>query len=66
VPKPFGPVVGGVDRFEADVKDKLVPLGLNVEFLDCWNEYHIYLGEVHCATNTLRKPDSARWWEFQP
>jgi protein-arginine deiminase len=66
VPKPFGPVVGGVDQFEKDVQDKLTPLGLTVNFLDCWDEYHVNLGEVHCGTNTLRAPTTARWWEFQP
>lgn len=66
VPKPFGPVVGGVDQFEKDVGDKLRPLGLTVEFLDCWDEYHVNLGEIHCATNTLRRAPAARWWEFQP
>jgi protein-arginine deiminase len=66
VPKPFGPVVGGVDQFEKDVQDKLTPLGLTVNFLDCWHEYHVNLGEVHCGTNTLRAPTAAPWWEFQP
>ena len=66
VPKPFGPVVSTVDQFEKDVLDKLQPLGLTVSFLDCWDEYHVNLGEVHCATNTLRKLTPARWWEFQP
>jgi protein-arginine deiminase len=66
VPKPFGPVIKGVDRFEQDVRYRLVPLGLTVHFLDCWNEYHVHLGEVHCATNALRVATPLRWWEFQP
>ena len=36
------------------MRDQLTPLGLTVSFLDCWEEYHVNLGEVHCATNTLR------------
>lgn len=66
IPKPFGPVVGGVDLFEKDLRDKLTPLGLTVSFLDDWLEYHVNLGEVHCGTNTLRRFTPARWWEFQP
>jgi subtilisin family serine protease len=66
VPKPFGPVVGGVDKFEEDLTGKLTPLGLTVRFLDCWDEYHVALGEVHCATNALRKVPATNWWDFQP
>ena len=66
IPKPFGPVVGGVDKFEEDVRRKLTPLGLTVNFLDCWDEYHVALGEVHCGTNTLRAPSAVRWWRWTP
>jgi len=66
VPDPFGPIVGGVDEFQKDLRNKLTPLGLTVNFIDCWDQYHVNLGEVHCGTNTLRRFSSARWWEFQP
>jgi protein-arginine deiminase len=68
VPKPFGPVVGGRDIFEEDLKAKLTPLDLTIRFIDDWFEYHVNLGEVHCATNTLRKPAPAKWkwWEVAP
>lgn len=68
VPQPFGPVGGSPARdvFEEDVRTQLLPVGLTVDFLDCWEEYHVELGEVHCATNTLRRADPVRWWEFQP
>jgi subtilisin family serine protease len=66
VPKPFGPEVGGIDLFEKDVRDKLQPLGAAVSFIDCWDEYHVHSGGVHCATNTLRSPSNPRWWDFQP
>jgi protein-arginine deiminase len=66
VPKPFGPVVGGKDLFEEDVRAKLEPLGLTVNFLDDWFEYHVLSGEVHCSSNTLRAPKAASWWEFIP
>lgn len=66
VPKPFGPVVGGVDLFEQDLRSQLEPLGLTVDFLDDWYEYHVNMGEVHCGTNTLRTPTRSSWWEFEP
>lgn len=66
IPKPFGPVVAGVDKFEEYVTAQLAPLGLNVSYLDCWDEYHVMLGEVHCGTNTLRTPNRGRWWLYQP
>jgi protein-arginine deiminase len=66
IPKPFGPVVGGKDLFEEDLKTKLAPLGLTLDFIDDWFEYHVSLGEVHCGTNTLRAPTQAKWWEFIP
>ena len=66
VAKPFGPVVGGNDLFEKDLEGKLKPLGMAVKFIDDWYEYHVQLGEVHCATNTLRSPTAAKWWEFTP
>jgi hypothetical protein len=65
-PKAFGPVVGGKDLFEEELKSALTPLGLTVKFLDDWYEYHVAMGEVHCGTNTLRKQPSAKWWEFTP
>ena len=61
IPKPFGPVVAGMDLFEEEVRAKLTALGLTVKFLDDWDDYHVALGEVHCGTNTLRKPDPAKW-----
>jgi protein-arginine deiminase len=66
VPDPFGPVSGGVDLFQQDIRNKLTPLGLTVHFLDDWNTYHVALGEVHCGTNTKRQITPTRWWEFQP
>lgn len=65
VPKPFGPTkLKGKDLFEEDLKGKLHS-SLTVNFLNDW-EYHIRNGEVHCGTNTLRKPVNAKWWEFEP
>jgi protein-arginine deiminase len=68
VPKPFGPEVSGApivaDQFEANLRAALTPLGLTLGFVDDWF-YHVRLGEVHCGTNTLRRPTAfPRWWEF--
>lgn len=65
-PKPFGPVVNGIDLFQADLEEKLKAQGLNPHPIDDWYEYHVKSGEVHCGTNTLRVPTSAKWWEFEP
>ena len=64
-PKPFGPMVGGKDLFEEDVRIQLKTLGLKPHPIDDWYEYHVDLGEVHCGTNTLRKPETAKWWDFK-
>jgi hypothetical protein len=65
IPKAFGPEVGGVDLFEQDLQTQLSALGLTPSFIDDWFEYHVQMGEVHCGTNTLRRPTTpAKWWEF--
>jgi protein-arginine deiminase len=66
VPKPFGPVTGGADRFEQDLLDRLGPLGLTVHLIDDWTEYHVLQGEIHCGTHTLRTAKPVKWWEFTP
>jgi protein-arginine deiminase len=62
VPKPFGPVIGGADPFEADLVSRLGALGLETHFVDDWDLYHAEMGEVHCGTNVDRAVDVA-WWE---
>lgn len=66
IPKPFGPVLNGVDQFEEDVRKKLTPLGYTtsqIRFVDDFNSYHILDGEIHCGTNSKRKPHTTAWWE---
>lgn len=62
VPKPFGPVVGGVCRFERDIEAKLAPFGNSLRFIDDWETYHENEGEIHCGTNQRRTPPTDRWW----
>jgi len=79
VPQPFGPVREGVDLFRQEFV-QTITAGLagnvpHIVFLDDWDTYHDLAGEIHCGTNTLRKPANmdawlataaARWWEFAP
>ncbi|XP_014670183.1 PREDICTED: protein-arginine deiminase type-2-like isoform X2 [Priapulus caudatus] len=64
IPKPFGPVIDGECAFERYVRSALEPLGLSCYFLDDWYTYHLQGGEVHCGTNTKRKPFSVKWWDL--
>jgi protein-arginine deiminase len=66
VPKPYGPAIDGVrDPLEQAFVDA-VP-HRTVRFIDDWLAYHEMSGEVHCGTNTLRKPPlDVRWWEHRP
>jgi hypothetical protein len=78
VPKPYGPVVRGIDYFEENLRRKFTESGLDntlrPHFIDDWYSYHEGHGEIHCGTNTWRVPsdlkrwsaESARWWEFNP
>jgi outer membrane protein OmpA-like peptidoglycan-associated protein len=66
IPKPFGPVLGGVDQLEKDVLDKLTPLGYaasQIKFVDDFDTYHVADGEIHCGTNSKREPHKIPWWE---
>jgi protein-arginine deiminase len=74
IPEARGPLTAaGVDLFQRDLGNKLTALGLTTHFIDCWQPYHEHHGEIHCGTNTWRKPANigtwlgtapARWWEF--
>ena len=44
---------------------EVMPEGLTANFLDNWEGYHLWWGEVHCGTNILRTPRSdLYWWEL--
>lgn len=65
VPRPYGPRVHDVDVFEQTLRDALP--GRDIRFVDDWYSYHELLGEVHCGTNTRRRPPTdIHWWEFRP
>lgn len=76
VPMAYGPEDAvPSDLFEEDLRGELVAAGLTVHFINDWYSYHAGKGEVHCGTNTLRRPQNrnawldgaaARWWEYEP
>ena len=74
IPKPFGPNIGGVDIFEADLEQRLGTAvnqlgadgqGMDLFFADDWDVYHRLDGEVHCGTNPEAPApfSSVNWWE---
>jgi hypothetical protein len=69
VPKPFGPVCGGVYLFQSYLQKKLVTdLGLTVTFINEWEDLHSHHGEVHCGTNQVPGllPVDRAWWRQAP
>ncbi|MEO1431479.1 MAG: protein-arginine deiminase family protein [Cyanobacteria bacterium J06633_8] len=65
VPKPKGPIINGKCAFEKAFEEALPRR--NVRFIENWYSYHQNLGEVHCGTNTRRKPfPNKRWWNYKP
>jgi hypothetical protein len=62
IPKPFGPVVSSQCQFERYITDQLTASGNTIVFIDCFTTYHHLMGEIHCGTNSKRKPPTDRWW----
>jgi protein-arginine deiminase len=65
IPKPFGPRVFGKCQFEKAIKADLGPpaaTGVKLKFIDDFETYHEQYGEIHCGTNSTRKPPEDRWW----
>jgi protein-arginine deiminase len=69
VPKPFGPVCGGVYLFQSYLQNELVTdMGLTATFVNDWEYLHSHHGEVHCGTNQIPRllPDNRAWWLQEP
>jgi protein-arginine deiminase len=63
-PRPYGPIVNGVDTLVAETEAKLATIGYSVKWIEDWDMYHRLAGEIHCASNTTRAvPADTRWWE---
>lgn len=60
IAKPYGLVIGGKDQLEEYVKTALAELPVSVHFIDNYR-YHIWSGEVHCATNVKRDGINNLW-----
>ncbi len=72
-PDPWGPIINGVDMWKQDLMDRLGSKasglgeggsGLDVNFVDDWEYYHILDGEVHCGSNPEASApfSSVTWW----
>lgn len=64
IPDPVGPICDGVDAFAAPIQAALTGLGLTVHFVDIWEPYHLWRGEIHCGTNAIRRLRHGSWWEM--
>jgi protein-arginine deiminase len=62
-PRPHGPIIGGGDAFEKEIEKRFAEHGVRVRWVEDWYFAHLLLGEVHCTSNVLRDPRTARpWW----
>jgi protein-arginine deiminase len=61
-PDPHGPVIDGKDIFKVQLESAIAAHGIEVKWVEDWNLYHIAAGEVHCGSNTRRRPTN-KWWE---
>lgn len=42
----------------------VLPAGVEPHFVDTWQMYHLYWGEIHCGSEVRRTPTtSTEWWE---
>ena len=62
-PDPHGPVINGQDIFKQQMTEAFMPFGITLHWIENWNLYHRFDGEVHCGTNTTREIPAASWWE---
>lgn len=63
IPDPLGPKVNGEDLFQKAIQTRLAPLDLRLTFINVWEPYHSRSGEIHCATNTIRRLRKVDWWK---
>ncbi|KXS17329.1 hypothetical protein M427DRAFT_81543, partial [Gonapodya prolifera JEL478] len=57
----YGPVVNGTDIIQAAVEEAYKKANMTPHFVNDFHSHHLFGGEVHCGTNTLRDT-SAKWW----
>ncbi|EUC43321.1 hypothetical protein COCMIDRAFT_38739 [Bipolaris oryzae ATCC 44560] len=56
-PNPWGPLVNGTDVFAQTITSLYNSVGLDVVFIDDWNTYHKYGGEIYRGINSVRDMD---------
>jgi len=72
LPKPLGPRWGAhpdwEDTFEVGANAVLQVGSRTTHYIDDWNTYHRWEGEVHCGTNVIRVPPNEyrHWWLHAP
>jgi protein-arginine deiminase len=61
---PNGPIVGGIDLVQQEFESILTSASIPLQsfFLDD-RQYHLWSGNVHCATNVKREPFSQSIWK---
>ncbi|MBX3223462.1 MAG: protein-arginine deiminase [Labilithrix sp.] len=62
-PDPHGPVINGKDIFKTAFSEPLAKIGITVDYIEDWDEYHLGIGEVHCGSNSTRAIPEERWWK---
>ncbi|MFC2158551.1 protein-arginine deiminase family protein [Acidobacteriota bacterium] len=58
---PKGPKIEGKDLLEEEMRRLISGLPLKPHFLEA-GLYHVWGGEVHCATNVRREGPESPWW----
>ncbi len=58
------------DDFKTEFVSRLSAVGYqngsSLRFIDDWEVYHRFKGEVHCGTQVRRAPSSVTWWVHVP
>ncbi|KAI1449867.1 hypothetical protein F5Y02DRAFT_164661 [Annulohypoxylon stygium] len=63
--KPWGLIIDDKDILMEVVRKVYGEVGYEVIFIDDWFSHHEGGGDVHCGTNTMRKPQQP-WWDVRP
>jgi protein-arginine deiminase len=62
MPKPYGPHDDQGCVFQQEIVRLLGPTNNRIHWIRNFHMYHSSDGEVHCATNSVRKPRNGGWW----
>ncbi|KAI1663533.1 Arginine deiminase type-3 [Pyrenophora tritici-repentis] len=60
-PKPWGPVINGLDVLARAVEVAYARAGMSLGYVDDFLSHHVGAGEIYCGSNTLRQTDVI-WW----